>query len=83
MKPEYLLSLRTTSNTSPSGGSAYSLNLRFPGQYFDTETGLHYNYFRDYEPGVGRYVESDPIGFRGVLLPIAMSKVRPSCVLIP
>ncbi len=34
-------------------------NLRFPGQYFDTETGLHYNYFRDYHPGIGRYVEPD------------------------
>jgi RHS repeat-associated protein len=51
--------------TSPSGGSAYSLNLRFPGQYFDAETGLHYNYFRDYEPVTGRYVEPDPIGLRG------------------
>ena len=40
-------------------------NLRFPGQYYDAETGLHYNYFRDYEPGTGRYVESDPIGFAG------------------
>jgi RHS repeat-associated protein len=41
------------------------VNLRFPGQYYDTETGLHYNYFRDYEPAIGRYVESDPIGLRG------------------
>ena len=36
-------------------------NIRFPGQYFDAETGLHYNYFRDYNPDTGRYVESDPI----------------------
>jgi RHS repeat-associated protein len=40
-------------------------NLRFPGQYFDTETGLHYNYFRDYKPEIGRYVEADPIGLVG------------------
>ena len=39
--------------------------FRFPGQYFDQETGLHYNYFRDYHPGVGRYIEPDPIGLRG------------------
>jgi RHS repeat-associated protein len=37
-------------------------NLRFPGQYYDSETGLHYNYFRDYKPEIGRYVEADPIG---------------------
>jgi RHS repeat-associated protein len=37
-------------------------NLRFPGQYFDSETNLHYNYYRDYNPVVGRYVESDPVG---------------------
>jgi RHS repeat-associated protein len=40
-------------------------NLRFPGQYFDSETELHYNYFRDYNPVVGRYVEADPIGLDG------------------
>jgi RHS repeat-associated protein len=37
-------------------------NLRFPGQYYDAETGLHQNYFRDYSPQLGRYLEGDPIG---------------------
>jgi RHS repeat-associated protein len=41
-----------------------NVRLRFPGQYLDEETGLHYNYFRDYDPSTGRYVESDPIGLR-------------------
>jgi len=40
-------------------------NLRFAGQYHDRESGLYYNYFRDYDPSLGRYVESDPIGLMG------------------
>jgi len=36
-------------------------NLRFQGQYFDAETGLHYNTFRYYDPVVGRFVGQDPI----------------------
>ncbi|WP_133372134.1 RHS repeat-associated core domain-containing protein, partial [Sulfurirhabdus autotrophica] len=42
-----------------------AVNLRFPGQYYDQETGLHYNYFRNYDPGTGRYTTSDPIGLAG------------------
>jgi len=40
-------------------------NLRFPGQYYDEETGLHYNYHRYYSPRTGRYLTPDPIGLVG------------------
>jgi RHS repeat-associated protein len=60
-------------NEDPDGdGQKFTLNLRFPGQYFDVETGLHYNYFRDYDPATGRYVESDPIGLTVGLTLICM-----------
>ena len=39
--------------------------IRFPGQYYDAETGLHYNRFRYYDPSIGRYISADPIGQAG------------------
>jgi RHS repeat-associated protein len=48
-------------------GQSFTYHLRFPGQYYDSETGKHYNYFRDYDSKTGRYVESDPVGLNGGL----------------
>jgi RHS repeat-associated protein len=52
-------------NENPAGGGTFKYNLRFPGQLYDSHAGLSQNYFRDYDPAIGRYVESDPIGLRG------------------
>jgi RHS repeat-associated protein len=57
----------TIPNENPSGLGLLAYNLRFPGQQYDAVVGLHYNYFRDYDPAIGRYVESDPIGLAGGL----------------
>jgi RHS repeat-associated protein len=48
-----------------ASGRSFPYNLRFPGQVGGGPAGLHDNYQRDYDPGTGRYVESDPIGFDG------------------
>ncbi|MFI6289521.1 putative T7SS-secreted protein [Streptomyces sp. NPDC051018] len=49
------------STTWAASSTAYT-PLRFPGQYYDPETGLHYNYFRTYDPETARYFSPDPLG---------------------
>ncbi|MEU2428189.1 putative T7SS-secreted protein [Streptomyces sp. NPDC007861] len=48
--------------TTWSKSSTAYTPLRFPGQYFDPETGLHYNFHRHYDPETARYVTADPLG---------------------
>jgi len=58
----------TPPNDDPDAdGVKFDFPLRFPAQYFDKETSLNYNCFRDYDSSIGRYVQSDPIGLRGGL----------------
>lgn len=56
----------TVPNQDPDGnGIAFVFNMRLPGQHYDGASGLNYNYFRNYDAALGRYVESDPIGLHG------------------
>jgi len=69
-------------NNTPNGdpgntGGVFDYPGRFPGQYADKETNLAYNYFRDYDPSVGRYVESDPIGLVGGVNTYAYVRAKP------
>ncbi|MFT3664269.1 RHS repeat-associated core domain-containing protein [Piscinibacter sp.] len=52
-------------NANPQSLGTFTFNLRHPGQYADAESGLFYNYFRDYDASTGRYAQSDPIGLVG------------------
>lgn len=74
---------------SPYGSSVgastgvIDFNQRFPGQYFDSDSGLHYNYFRNYDPELGRYIESDPIGISGGLNSYSYANNQPSGTIDP
>ena len=58
-------------------------NLRFAGQIFDPETGLHYNYHRYYDPATGRYLTTDPIGLEGGINPYVYVQNNPANLLDP
>jgi RHS repeat-associated protein len=63
----------------PDGdGVAFRLDLRFPGQRFDAASGLYHNHFRDYDPSVGRYVQSDPIGLAGGMSTYGYANLSPA-----
>ncbi len=71
-------------DTGPFGESAATvsvsgveINLRFPGMYYDKQTGLYYNHHRYYNPKWGRYMEPDPIGLEGGLNPFVYSNNDP------
>ena len=54
--------IATVNEDVDGDGITVTNNFRFPGQYYDSETGLNYNYFRTYDPILGRYTQSYPIG---------------------
>jgi RHS repeat-associated protein len=54
----------TVPNENPSALGVMTFNHRFPGQYFDKESGLNQNWHRDYDPRLGRYVQTDPQGLK-------------------
>ena len=55
----------TPPNEDPKGFGTLTFNMRFPGQVYDRETGLFYNWHRDYQPSGGRYIQADPLGLYG------------------
>ena len=68
----------TAPNTNPASLGAFAFNLRHPGQYADSESGLFYNYFRDYDASIGRYAQSDPIGLAGGIDPYVYVENQPT-----
>lgn len=74
----------TAPNQNPDGdANQFVFNMRFPGQRYDSVSGMNYNMHRDYEPGTGRYVESDPIGLRGGMSTYGYALQNPASTIDP
>lgn len=69
--------------TIPDPGNAVDNPLRFPGQYYDPETRMHQNYFREYNPNISRYVETDPIHLDGGINFYLYANGRPNHAIDP
>jgi RHS repeat-associated protein len=75
---------KATVNEDPDGnGGLVKNHVRLPGQYYDQETGLHYNWHRYYDPKIGRYISSDPIGLAGGLNTYLYARANPLLYLDP
>lgn len=66
-----------------ASGTAIEQPWRFPGQYYDAETGLHYNVHRYYDPSIGRYTSADPAGLKGGFNGYAYANAMPTVLVDP
>ena len=70
-------------NTRLDPNNQITVNLRLPGQYYDQESGLYYNYARYYDPEIGRYIEADPLGIEGGINPYDYANGNPLVYMDP
>jgi RHS repeat-associated protein len=73
----------TPASENPQALGVLASNARFPGQVYDKESNLHYNWHRDFDPQLGRYIQSDPIGLAGGMNTFAYVEGMPTAYVDP